>query len=197
MIFHFSEDEATMTEDIVQRISSRLLSMLPIDLGDVVGMEAHMKALRPLLDMDSKNDEVLMMGIWGMGGIGKTTIAKYIYELFKRQFSPHYCFIQNVRETSTKHGLLCLQEQLLSNVLGKVDKKLWRVEEGVRYIKSRLKHLKFFVVLDDVDDVKQLQALAEKPTWFGPGSRIIITTRDKSLLNSCAVQLMYNVKVFG
>lgn len=35
-----------MIEDIVRRISSRLLSMLPIDFGDIVGMKTHVEGLR-------------------------------------------------------------------------------------------------------------------------------------------------------
>ncbi|CAA7013291.1 unnamed protein product [Microthlaspi erraticum] len=148
-----------------------------------------MEQMNPLLDLDSK-DEVRMIGIWGMGGIGKTTIAKYIYEQLRHQFSPHNCFIQNVRETSTKHGLLHLQELLLSKILGKVDEKLWSVEQGADLIKSRLGKRKILIVLDDVDDVKQ--ALAQECAWFGPGSRIIVTTRDKSVFNFCYV--VYDVK---
>ncbi|EFH46602.1 predicted protein [Arabidopsis lyrata subsp. lyrata] len=189
------EDEATMIEDIVRRISSRLLSMLPIDFGDIVGMKTHVEGLSPLLNMDA-NDEVRMIEIWGMGGIGKTTIAKYIYEQYKHRFSPHFCFIPNVRKISSKHGLLYLQEKLISNILGEEHVKLWSVEQGAHCIKSRLGHLKVFIVLDDVDDVNQLYALAKEAKWFGLGSRIIVTTRDKSLLNNfCGVRIfVYDVK---
>lgn len=38
-----------------------------------------------------------------------------------------------------------------------------------------------------MDDAKQVSALAKDIRWFGPGSRIIVTTRDKRLLNSCGV----------
>lgn len=182
-----------MIEDIVRRISSVLLSMLPIDFGDIVGMKTHVEGLSNLLNMDA-NDEVRMIGIWGMGGIGKTTIAKYIYEQYKPRFSPHYCFLPNIRKISSKHGLLYLQEQLLSSILGEEHVKLWSVEQGAHCIKSRLGNLKVFIVLDDVDDVNQLYTLAKESRWFGLGSRIIVTTRDKSLLNSCGVRIVYDVK---
>ncbi|XP_010451551.1 PREDICTED: TMV resistance protein N-like [Camelina sativa] len=101
------------------------------------------------------------------------------------------------RKLSLKHGLLYLQEQLLSNILGEEHVKLWSVEQGAHCIKSRLGNLKAFIVLDDVDDVKQLYALAKEVRWFGTGSRIIVTTRDKSLLNSCGVRIVYDVKCMG
>ncbi|KAD0670009.1 hypothetical protein E3N88_43899 [Mikania micrantha] len=37
---------------------------------------------------------------------------------------------------------------------------------------------------DDVDDISQLEALAGNPNWFKPGSRIIITTRDRQVLKA-------------
>ncbi|GKB07624.1 TMV resistance protein N-like protein [Tanacetum coccineum] len=42
---------------------------------------------------------------------------------------------------------------------------------------------KVLVVLDDVDNLKQLEFLVGTHEWFGPSSRIIITTRDEHLLS--------------
>jgi len=41
---------------------------------------------------------------------------------------------------------------------------------------------KILLILDDVDRLEQLEALAGGLDWFGCGSRVIITTRDKYLL---------------
>ncbi|KAH9725704.1 hypothetical protein KPL70_007977 [Citrus sinensis] len=49
-------------------------------------------------------------------------------------------------------------------------------------IGSRLRWKKVLLIIDHVSDVEQLQSLAGKRDWFGPGSRILITTRDKQLL---------------
>ncbi|GJX79708.1 TMV resistance protein N-like protein [Tanacetum coccineum] len=50
-------------------------------------------------------------------------------------------------------------------------------------IRTRLGRKKVLVVLDDVDDFKQLEFLAGAREWFGRGSRILITTRDEHLLS--------------
>ena len=59
---------------------------------------------------------------------------------------------------------------------------LSNVDEGITMIKARLCFKKVLLVLDDVDNSSQLEALAGDHNWFSPGSRIIITTREKHLL---------------
>ena len=77
-------------------------------------MDSHTKAMDSLLCMGL--DNVQSVGILGMGGIGKTTIARAIYEQIYTQFEGCY-FLANVREGSQKRGLDHLQVELLSKTL--------------------------------------------------------------------------------
>lgn len=56
-------------------------------------------------------------------------------------------------------------------------------------IKERLCHQKVLIVLDDVDDVNQLEALADQTNWFGHGSRIIVTTEDQDILEQHGIYI--------
>ncbi|KAJ0816746.1 putative P-loop containing nucleoside triphosphate hydrolase [Helianthus annuus] len=53
------------------------------------------------------------------------------------------------------------------------------------------------IILDDVNNIDQLEALAGSHEWFGNGSRIIITTRDEHLLNTHKVDQVYPVKLLS
>ncbi|KAF5788998.1 putative P-loop containing nucleoside triphosphate hydrolase, leucine-rich repeat domain superfamily [Helianthus annuus] len=52
-------------------------------------------------------------------------------------------------------------------------------------------------ILDDVDDIDQLEALAGEPTWFKPGSKIIITTRDEQVLVAQRVNVIHDVTLLS
>jgi hypothetical protein len=53
--------------------------------------------------------------------------------------------------------------------------------------------MKVLLILDDVDKLMQLQCLIGEPDWLGPGSKVIITTRDKHLLASYGVERKYEI----
>ncbi|GKA05905.1 Toll/interleukin-1 receptor domain-containing protein [Tanacetum coccineum] len=141
----------------------------------LVGMRARLQDLISQLEIGSGG--VRMVGIWGLGGGGKTTLATSVYMEIMRQFKSH-CIIENIREESRKSGLKKLQGDILSAIY-KTKTEVYSVAEGKRKIKSMLCHSNVLVILDDVDDLDQLEALAGSPDWFGDGSRIIITTRDE------------------
>ncbi|KAF5788860.1 putative P-loop containing nucleoside triphosphate hydrolase [Helianthus annuus] len=133
-----------------------------------------------------------MIGIWGMGGGGKTTLARAVYVHISTYFDCK-SFIENVSEASKKFGLKELQEQVLSDVLYDENIYVKSVSDGKNLMKKILPSRKVLVVLDDVDDIEQLEALAGGPNWFTPGSKIIITTRDTHVLVAHHVKFIYNI----
>ncbi|XP_058200247.1 disease resistance protein RUN1-like isoform X2 [Rhododendron vialii] len=139
-------------------------------------------------------DDVRIVAIWGMGGIGKTTIAKKLYNLIQHKFEGS-SFLANIRETSKQpNGLVVLQKQLLSDILRTGTRILRNFDQGIEVIKRRAFCRKILLILDDVDDVQQLKALAVDQDFFGFGSRIIVTTRDISSLNVLKVDEIYEAE---
>ncbi|XP_030938860.1 TMV resistance protein N-like [Quercus lobata] len=108
--------EYKFIQQIIENISYTKLNGRQLFVAKYpVGLNSRAKAIELLLDI--KVNDVRMVGIHGLGGIGKTTIAKAIYNRIFEHFEGS-CFLENVRENSrTNDGIIQLQEKLLSNIL--------------------------------------------------------------------------------
>ncbi|XP_054816884.1 TMV resistance protein N-like [Prosopis cineraria] len=195
--FHFDPRhgyEYQLIERIATEISSKI-DRIPLYVSRYpVGLESRVVSIKFLLEIGS-NEEVNMVGICGIGGIGKTTIARAVYNSVADNFDG-MCFLHDIKEKSSKLGLQQMQETMISKIIG-VDVKIQDAHEGVEVIKIRLKHKKILLILDNVDKHEHLQKLAGDCDWFNGGSRIIITTRDKHLLVRHGIEIIYDMKALN
>ena len=163
---------------------------------NIVGMDSRLERLVSGLEIQSNG--VRMVGVCGLGGIGKTTIITALYNKISNHFQST-SFLTNVREESTQDsGLLKLQQQLLDDTLGvKGQLTINNIYQGVKIIKDKLSSKRVLFFLDDVDNLRQLEHLVGQHAWFGPGSRIVITSRRKDLLTAHGVDYLYEVDILN
>ncbi|ONH90093.1 hypothetical protein PRUPE_8G034900 [Prunus persica] len=162
-----NECERKLIEKIVEWVWEKAHNRFKlVDSTELVGM--NVRFIRKHIDqlLAHPKDDVRFIGIWGMGGIGKTTIAQLVYDSISTHFEVS-SFLANVREVSQRGNLVDLQRQLLSPILKDQITQVWDEQRGTSVIKNCLSNKMVLLILDDVSESTQLEKLAGEKDWFG------------------------------
>nr|XP_015895955.1 disease resistance protein Roq1-like [Ziziphus jujuba var. spinosa] len=148
--------ESDFIQEIVKDVYEKLCPAIPSGNTDfLVGMACRMEKMDSLLDIGL--DDVCTVGIWGMGDIGKTTIAREVFYRIKDKFQAS--------------AFIDIKEEFLGNTAVQLQKHLHQI------LWSNI----------------EVGSWKEQHDWLGPGSRVIVTTRNKHLLRSYGEKYIYQV----
>uniref|UniRef100_M1CM95 Disease resistance protein R3a n=1 Tax=Solanum tuberosum TaxID=4113 RepID=M1CM95_SOLTU len=152
-----------------------------VDDSDIFGRMNDIKDLIDrLLSEDASGKKLTVVPIVGMGGLGKTTLAKAVYndERVQKHFvlKAWFCVSEAYDAFRITKGLL----QEIGSTDLKVDDNLNQLQVK---LKERLKGKKFLLVLDDVwnDNYNAWDDLRNVFVQGDIGSKIIVTTRKESV----------------
>ncbi|CAI0413031.1 unnamed protein product [Linum tenue] len=146
-----------------------------------------LKELAVIVEHQERNQGCMtIVGIHGIGGIGKTTIAKAVYNKVSPQFD-RCSFVEDVREMlQQRDGIIILQKHIISDILRVKNfaESIANNSAGIRIIKDRISRFKFLIVLDDVDEKFRFDKILGNIKNFVSGSRFIITSRNVKVLST-------------
>ncbi|CAN1246359.1 Disease resistance protein RPV1 [Linum grandiflorum] len=142
----------TIVDDVLEKLTGLSSSG---KFNDLVGMETRIIKVRELLARnDGTSNDTHVIGFWGMGGVGKTTLATTVYQMLTSPTNriKHH-FFASVKASEVEGQVRELYSTLLS------ENNLSLVDLNVDLRRERLSRLKVVVVLDNVETLQQLEKL--------------------------------------
>ncbi|PKI53255.1 hypothetical protein CRG98_026387 [Punica granatum] len=112
----------TFCESITKEILMKLKVKQKIVPDQLIGMDDQVNAVLQLLDIEAH--DVRYVGIHGIGGTGKTTLAKVVFNKLTYHFDG-CSFLSDIRESSRRDGIKNLQRQLRDQIEKLAGKSNW------------------------------------------------------------------------
>ncbi|KAJ0483445.1 putative P-loop containing nucleoside triphosphate hydrolase, leucine-rich repeat domain superfamily [Helianthus annuus] len=176
--------------------SKRIYQTSLVDTSSVVGREKEKKELLLKLLRDEPCDKNFsIVPIVGMGGLGKTTLAKILYD--DEEVKKHFELMAWVC-VSDHFDIFHISKVILQSVKGE-DKEFADLNLLQVALKKQLRKKRFLMVLDDVwsESYEDWQTLVSPFHACAPGSKIITTTRKVQLLNKLGYDHLYHVQTLS
>ncbi|OAY40447.1 hypothetical protein MANES_09G023000v8 [Manihot esculenta] len=162
----------------------RALTHSFVQASEVIGRDDDKENIITLLQDSSDSDQISVIPIVGIGGLGKTSLAKFVYN------------DERVRNHFQLQIWVCVSEEFDIKIL--TEKIIKSTEEGMRHVEKLSKmemdqlqrilreiigDKKYLLILDDVwnDDPMKWNQLKELLCMGANGSKILVTTRSNKV----------------
>nr|GEV97108.1 NB-ARC domains-containing protein [Tanacetum cinerariifolium] len=176
-----------------QKSKNRNYQTSLVDARSIVGREGDKKELlQKLLGDEPSSPNFSIVPIVGMGGIGKTTLARLLYD------------DQQVKDHFELKAWVCVSEDFdcfnISKVIfqsvGGENKNFADLNLLQAALNNQLTGKRFLLVLDDIwsENLEDWETLAAPFFEVARGSKIIITTRKRELLRKLGHKCPYDLQ---
>nr|TKW01380.1 hypothetical protein SEVIR_8G176301v2 [Setaria viridis] len=193
-------DETKVDKKSLTRIKTGVGSL---EESQLIGREKEISKIIGLIS-NKASQQSQVISVWGMGGLGKTTLANGIYQSPKlsdmfekhafatimRPFNPAdllRSLVRRLQEESSK------KEELLNNRPSKTKSLQGLTKE----LKRLLEKKSCLIVLDDLLSIEEWDHIIQGFSWMEKTTQIIVTTREESIAKHCSGKygIVHNLEI--
>nr|GLL17147.1 disease resistance protein At4g27190-like [Ipomoea trifida] len=157
-----------------------------IDVTSIKGQPTASRNLAKMMDL-LKSEKYKRIGVWGMGGVGKTTLVKNLNNQLTNDPIFNIVIWVVVSQNATVESVQSkIAERLkLQHMMNKE-----RMAEGLR---NKLEGIKFLLILDDIWEEINLDIVGIPQPNEHTGSKIILTTRDFNVCQHMLTDIEFEI----
>uniref|UniRef100_A0ACD5YAZ3 Uncharacterized protein n=1 Tax=Avena sativa TaxID=4498 RepID=A0ACD5YAZ3_AVESA len=191
---------ASASDDSVATNDSQQQPYLPghnysISDDELVGFDKNRETLRKSINLEECS-QLQIIAVWGMGGIGKSTLVSSFFRNHASNFECHAWV-----SVSQSYKLDDIWRNMLKGIYCKENKefdaeKMSSAEMQVE-LKEILETKRYLIILDDVWTPSDLFKIKEVLADKGNGSRVIITTRIEKVASIAHDGCKIKVELLG
>uniref|UniRef100_A0A0E0BSJ4 Uncharacterized protein n=1 Tax=Oryza glumipatula TaxID=40148 RepID=A0A0E0BSJ4_9ORYZ len=155
------------------------------DAKNLVGIDGPCMEITQWLMDEGENGSVQqlkVLSVVGFGGIGKTTLAKQVYNLLKKRFN-----FTSFVSVSQNPDMVKLLRNLLSDTGFQGYGILDDHQKLIDTIRGHLANKRYLVVVDDIWSTQAWSIIRCAFAQNNHGSRVIVTTRIEDVATMCCV----------
>ncbi|XP_019167811.1 PREDICTED: disease resistance protein At4g27190-like [Ipomoea nil] len=156
------------------------------------GQATAARNLEKMKDLLLRNEKAKMIGVWGMGGVGKTTLVKNVNNEFSKDPTKKDFDIVIWVVVSRNATVEIIQSKIAKQLLLPVDKEESE-ESAANRLYNKLKGKRFVLILDDIWEGVDLNAVGIPPLEDDIGSKVILTTRNFHVCQEMSTHIEFEI----
>ncbi|CAA7054874.1 unnamed protein product [Microthlaspi erraticum] len=158
---------------------------------NLVGIRPLLQSILPLLDCP-QTSAPRIVGIWGMAGIGKTTITREIYRTQAERYDVCY-FLPDFHLMCQAKGLSHLRHEFYWKIFGEEKVFIDACDTKPSFTRDMLLDKSVLVIIDGVSNARDAEVLLGGFGWLSGGHTIILTSRNRQVLIQCKANELYEI----
>ncbi|KAG0606188.1 hypothetical protein M758_9G120900 [Ceratodon purpureus] len=189
------KSEARYREEIVKHITKLVPSDILHDTSGISGCDRICKELAGKF-LPHAGIAAQVLGLFGMGGSGKTTMAMVLWNQFNIEFL-RVCYIDVKDESKALERQRLVMRKLL-NLSNGFLQDVRHLSQGWDLLKRRMKEYPVFLVIDNVQPnelVSKEEVLKYLSIEYHPGSKIMVISRSPDVVEDLLGESRYSCKM--
>ncbi|GJN37999.1 hypothetical protein PR202_gb27005 [Eleusine coracana subsp. coracana] len=164
---------------IIDDLDPRLKAM-STEAADLVGVDGARDEVIKILSSDESEVDVQTVSIVGFGGLGKTTLARAVFDKIKLQFNCS-AFVSVSKNPDITRIFKKILYQLDGEKFSDINEAVRDYDQLVHDLKEFLHNKRYLIVIDDLWDVKSWEFIKCAFPRNTCSSRLITTSRKRNV----------------